>query len=773
MRHYLLCLLLLLNVGFVHAQAQEQSGSVMNGPADGAAGVLPSAPGGRPKIALVLSGGGAKGAAHIGVIKVLEALRIPVDIVTGTSMGAYVAGMYALGLDASELEQQLLAQDWNQGYQDKVGRDELSLRRKRQNDEFLLRTDIGINQNWQLSLPGGFFQGQAMGALLRSSTLNLPGLHSFDDLPIPYRAVATDMETVTPVVLQEGHLATVMQASMSVPGVLQPVEIDDRLLADGGVVNNMPVDVARELGADIVIAVDIGDAMLPRAELDGALAMISQLTNYLTRSGTERQIALMQEKDTLISPAIDGIGVGSFELMPEAIRRGELAAQSLQPQLQALSLSEQDYLAYQSEKLDRRAQLQRSNAVYLDRIEVKNRSKLSEKVILDVLGLVPDQFHQTAALEEGVRRLYALDAFERVSYRIEEEAGEQVLTVQTSEKGWGPGFIDLKFALEDDFTNRSNYEIGAQFRRTNINMLGGEWLVEATFGSNKQVASEIYTPIVSDYDVFWKLRGEYEQRQRNFFFDVMDPQYELFRPLTSLEVDYATWSVNTELGYNLQPWSELALGVQGLLGSIGARSVGQKLDVDSVGPYLRFGYDTLDNVFFPSRGAAVEMQLGYFRNSLELDEGRDSVTGIDYELEWLQPYAFNRHTLISKLALGGSSAEQGVPVFARSLGGLFNLSGYQRDQLSGRYSGFAGLLYHYRWFDNDFGAFRSPVYLGGSLERGGVWNTGAEVSWESALTAGSMFIGVDTNWGPLYLAYGHGEGDKSSIYLYFGNLFSF
>ena len=760
MRHYLLCLLLWLNASFAYSQVHDKD---VDEPA-----VVE-----RPKVALVLSGGGAKGAAHVGVIKVLEALRIPVDIVTGTSMGAYVAGMYALGLDAKELEQQLLTLDWNEGYQDKVGRDELSLRRKRQNDEFLLRTDIGINQNWQLSLPGGFFQGQSMGALLRSSTLNLPGLHSFDDLPIPFRAVATDMETVTPVILKEGHLATVMQASMSIPGVLQPVEIDHRLLADGGIVNNMPVDVARDLGADIVIAVDIGDAMLLRSQLDGALAMVSQLTNYLTRSSTDRQIALMHKQDILISPAIDGIGVGDFELMPEAILRGEQAAHSLLSQLQTLSLSEQEYFVYQSEKLDRRAQLQRSNAVYLDRVEVKNRSKLSEQVIRDVLGLVPGQFHQTEDLEEGVRRLYALDAFERVSYRIEDKEGEQVLTVQTSEKGWGPGFIDLKFALEDDFTSRSNYEIGAQFRRTNINMLGGEWLVEATFGSNKRIASEIYTPVASDSNVFWKLRGEYEQRQRNFFFDVTDPQYEVFRPLTSLEVDYSTWSANTELGYNLRPWSELALGVQGVVGDIDARNIDQKLDVASVGPYLRFSYDTLDNVFFPSHGAAVELKLGYFRNTLEFDNQRNSVTGLDYELEWLQPYRFNRHTLISKLALGGSSAEQEVPVFARSLGGLFNLSGYQRDQLSGRYSGFAGLLYHYRWFDNDFGAFRSPVYLGGSLERGGVWNKGVDVSWESAVTAGSIFIGVDTNLGPLYLAYGQGEADKSSIYLYFGNLFSF
>ncbi|ART81202.1 patatin-like phospholipase family protein [Oceanisphaera avium] len=727
----------------------------------------------RPRIALVLSGGGAKGAAHVGVIKALEALRIPIDIITGTSMGAYVGGMYALGLDAKELEQQMLSIDWNQGYQDKVGRDELSLRRKRQHDEYLLRTDIGISEDWQLSLPGGFFQGQGMGALLRNSTLNLSGLQSFDDLPIPYRALATDMETVTPVVLKEGHLATVMQASMSIPGVLQPVEIDGQLLADGGVVNNMPVDVARQMGADVIIAVDIGDVMLAREQLDGALAMVSQLTNYLTRSSTERQVSLLTSDDILLSPNIVGIGVTDFALMPEAITRGERATLAMQSQLHALALSEQDYFAYQSQKLDKRAQLQRTDAVYVDKVKVENNSHLSETSIREVLGLVPGQFHQSKDLEAGVRRLYALDAFERVSYRIEEQAGEQVLTVQTSEKNWGPGFVDLKFALEDDFSQQANYEIGAQFRRTNINTLGGEWLVESTFGSNKLLASEFYTPIVSDYDAFWKVRAEYEKKSRQFYFDGEQAQFELFSPLTRLDTDYSTWGLSTELGYNLKPWRELALGIQGVVGTIETRNLDNKLKVDSYGPYVRLSHDTLDNVFFPTHGTALEVKLGYFHNNLIIDNQHQGTAGLDYELEWLNPYQFNRHTLISKLALGGSTVEQELPVFARSLGGLFNLSGYQRDQLSGRYSGFAGLLYHYRWFDNDFGAFRSPVYLGGSLERGGVWNKGTDVSWESALTAGSVFIGVDTNWGPLYLAYGQGERNKSSLYLYFGNLFSF
>ncbi len=209
----------------------------------------------RPKIALVLSGGGAKGAAHLGVLKVLEEMHIPVDMVLGTSMGSYVAGMYALGYSADEVTNKTLQMDWNKGYKDKVTRQDLSLRKKMQADQFQLQTDIGVSDG-EVKLPEGMYQGQGMAALLREATSNLPAQRSFNELPLPYRAIATDMETVQPVVLDHGNLALVMQASMSIPGALKPVEIDQKLLADGGIVNNLPIDIAIKMGADVIIAVE-------------------------------------------------------------------------------------------------------------------------------------------------------------------------------------------------------------------------------------------------------------------------------------------------------------------------------------------------------------------------------------------------------------------------------------------------------------------------------------------------------------------------------------
>ncbi|MGL4715369.1 MAG: patatin-like phospholipase family protein, partial [Aeromonas sp.] len=303
--------------------------------------------GDRPKIALVLSGGGAKGSAHIGILKVLERKRIPVDIIVGTSMGSYVAGMYAMGLSAEEVERTTLAIDWNRGYQDKVGRDALSLRKKQQNEQYQLRTDIGVNGD-TTQLPDGFFQGQSMASLLRAATSNLPVQHSFDDLPIPYRAMATNMETVTPFVLGSGSLAKAMQASMSIPGALKPVEWEGQILADGGSVNNMPVDVAKAMGADVVIAVDIGARLRTRESLKSGLAMIDQLTTYMTQVGTDKQRALLGPQDILLTPEFGGLGIADFARMPEGITIGEAAADKASLQLDRLTVSKQQYQEYRN-----------------------------------------------------------------------------------------------------------------------------------------------------------------------------------------------------------------------------------------------------------------------------------------------------------------------------------------------------------------------------------------------------------------------------------------
>ncbi|MFM4825355.1 patatin-like phospholipase family protein [Aeromonas bivalvium] len=725
----------------------------------------------RPKVALVLSGGGAKGSAHIGILKVLEQKSIPVDIVVGTSMGSYVAGMYAMGLSAEEVERMTLAIDWNKGYQDKVGRNELSLRKKQQNEQYQLRTDIGVNGN-TTQLPDGFFQGQSMASLLRHATSNLPVQKSFDDLPIPYRAVATDMETVTPYVLDHGSLAKAMQASMSIPGALKPVEWEGRILSDGGSVNNMPVDVARAMGADVVIAVDISARLRTREELKSGLAMIDQLTTYMTQVGTEKQKALLGPGDILLTPEFGNMGIADFALMPEGIKRGERVAEAASRQLDALSLSKADYAAYRNQKLSRRAERSGQPAYFIDKVELVNKSRLSDETMIATLKVRPDKVQTNESLEAGIRRLYALESFDRITYQVEERNGENVLVVDASEKNWGPGYLNFQFGFSDDFQSDSNYNVGMSYTLTNVNELGAEWLTEASLGTAKHIKTDFYTPLEASQTFYGEASLGYDKTQRRIFF-ASDDEPNL--PVDYVESEYSFFSADLSLGWNQQPWSRLSLGLNGKVGTIDLQVFKDaSVDATAWGPYVRFEHDTLDSRYFPYAGVYWDARAGYTRVSIDDGsgiDGNDSSAGASYHLSLVKPWSWDRHSVNLLLEGGGLDTDEAVPLDIQDLGGLFRLSGFQRYQLSGRYSLFGGLRYIYRVADNDFGALRAPLYLGGSIEQGGVWNKGADIDFQSSLTAGSVYVGIESFLGPVFLGYGMAEGGNDVFYLQLGSTF--
>lgn len=724
----------------------------------------------RPKVALVLSGGGAKGAAHIGVLKVLEEKRIPVDIVVGTSMGAYVAGMYAMGLSAEEVERMTLAIDWNKGYQDKVGRNELSLRKKQQSEKYQLRTDIGINGD-QTQLPDGFFQGQSMASLLRHATSNLPVQKSFDNLPIPYRAMATDMETVTPFVLDHGSLAKAMQASMSIPGALKPVDWEGRILTDGGTVNNMPVDVAKAMGADVVIAVDIGAKLRTRESLKSGLAIIDQLTTYMTQVGTEKQKALLGPKDVLLSPEFGDIGIADFARMPEGIKIGETVAMQSSSQLDTLSLSPDAYAEYRNQKLSRRAERSGQPAYYIDKVEIINKSRLSDDTVRAMLKVRPDKVQTYDSLEAGIRRLYALESFDRITYEVEERGGENVLVVNASEKNWGPGYLNFQLGFSDDFESNSNYNVGMSYTLTNVNDWGGEWLTEASLGTAKHFKTDFYTPLEPSQTYYGEASLAYDKTPRRVFFteqkdlDVYGLRY--------LDSEYSFTSVDLALGWNRQPWSRLSFGLEGQVGGVDIQNLADAdIDALSWGPYVRFEHDTLDSRYFPYEGIYWDLKGGYTNVRLEqTGEDTEHGEGLNYHLALIKPWSWGRHSLNLLLEGGGSTSKEEVPLYVQDLGGLFRLSGFQHYQLSGRYSLLGGLRYIYRVSDNDFGAFKAPLFLGGSIEQGNVWDSGEKISLENSYTAGSIYVGVESFLGPIFLGYGMAEGGHDMFYLQLGTTF--
>lgn len=389
----------------------------------------------RPTIGLVLGGGGAKGAAHVGVLKALEEMRIPVDYIAGTSMGAYVGGLYSIGMSADEIDGLMGSINWKEGYQDRVYRGDRRIRDKDHEDRYNLSTNLGFDFK-SLKTPQGIVQGQNMIRILRDSTGNLPALKSFNDMVIPYRAVATDIERLQPVVIDSGQLTEAMLASMAVPGALPPVELDGRYLVDGGPVNNMPVDVAKAMGADIVIAVDISTDYSPAAELGSYLQVMNQLVNYMVRNSTDEQIANMTNQDVLLKPQVGNMETTEFERMPEAFDKGFQAAFSHRQTLSKLALSAGEYQEYIEAKQQRRRLMLFGEMLNVDHIVIDNETSFSDSVLKARLALETGVMDSTK-LETAVQNLYALDRFETVRYHIESEGDERTLVVNVKEKAGG------------------------------------------------------------------------------------------------------------------------------------------------------------------------------------------------------------------------------------------------------------------------------------------------------------------------------------------------
>lgn len=329
----------------------------------------------RPRIGLVLSGGGARGAAQVGVIRVLEELRIPIDYVAGTSTGAVVGGLYASGIESGELEQLLADLPWDTVFADKTRRRDISFRRKQDSRNFLSNFHFGFKDG-RIQLPTGLIQGQKLELVLAILTGPVATVRDFDRLTLPFRAVATDIATGEPVVLDHGTLASAMRASMAIPGAFAPVWLEDRLLVDGGTAMNLPVQVALDMGADVVIAVDISTPLLSVDGIDSALVVTGQTVTIQIQQNTEQQVALLDEDDFLIRPDMGKVATLSFDRVLEASEVGADATRAVADFLSRLSVDEQTWAQYQ-------AGLVRPDRVppVIDTIRIDNDSGVSDDVI--------------------------------------------------------------------------------------------------------------------------------------------------------------------------------------------------------------------------------------------------------------------------------------------------------------------------------------------------------------------------------------------------------
>jgi NTE family protein len=702
-----------------------------------------------PRIGLALSGGGARGLAHVGVLKVLEELRVPVHCITGTSMGAIVGGAYAAGATAPGLEDFVRKADWDEVFRDSPPRAEISTRRKIDEYKTLFAPEYGVGRRG-LFLPKGVIAGVSIHGFFRQLTQQAVEIGDFDKLPIPFRAVAADIETGEAVVLSRGSLSQAMRASMSVPGAIAPVEIDGRLLVDGGIANNLPIDEARKLCGDVIIAVNISTPALKREEISSAFTVGTQLISFLGKANVERQLASLGARDVLIAPDLGDISAGSFERSSDAMAVGENAARALAESLRRYSLPPEQY-----EALRRRQVAERKPLDAVDEIRFEGLQRTNPEVLRSLMQSRPGEPLTEEEVSADLRRIYGRGDFESVDYHIRQESGRRVMVIQPREKEWGPDYVRFGLGLATDFQGENFFNLLAQYRRTWLNRQGGEWLTELQIGQSTFLATEFIQPV--------------EQRGRWFVAPYARVGQEL-RPVFSGDNRVGEYQTKeTRLGLDggtyLGTWGEARLGL--VWRQVDAQTetgpaILPDLDETTAGLRALLFVDQLDNAWFARRGYRLTAAAYAAEENLGSDRSYQRLEG---ELTAVQ--SWSAHTVNFKIS-GGTDFQSDMPAYENfTLGGPLRLSGYRIDQFAGRRFGFSRLMYYNRAIPLP-DILGSGVFVGGSIEAGKMQGRADGLSSAGTIWSGSVFLAASTFAGPAYFGFGFGEAGNYSFYLLLG-----
>ena len=644
----------------------------------------PTTVAGRPSIALVLAGGGAKGAAHIGVLRVLDELRVPVDCVVGTSMGALVGATFATGMRAEEIQRQVLAIDWQRTVGGQGRRDRMPIKRKLATMTYTIPLEIGMNRSG-VRMPGGLIVTQEIEQFIRTLVAPFRYTSDFDDLPIPFRAVATDMVAGEVVILDDGDLSEAMRASMALPGVFSPVTLDGKVLSDGGMMRNLPVDIGRELCGEVVIAVWMSS---PPAEADGltsAISLIGRSIDVMIGANERLAIESLTASDVAIDVPMGDIGTSDFTRIPEAVELGRRAAEGMREELSRLSVPEAEYFAW-LEGLSRT----QAPETALAEVRIVGTERVNpEYVRAQLENSAPGATMTPEAIAEDTERVYALGDFEAVDYTLTGPAGARVLEISPVEKGWGPNFFRFDLGL-------ATYEGGDLFAilrldhdRTWMNSRGGQWHNALQLGRQSLLESDFYQPL--------------DVRQRFFVQPILFSQEKIEDIYVDrdrvaryeLRERYAQADVGVNFGTTTQLRLGLRNGWHAAEVDTGVPALPELERTTDTSYQLRAFFDTRNSVALPTRGA--------FITSRYVDSD-DSLGGeFDYSLVealWMQAFGVRGDNSLS-VAVGGADVLSGeLPVTELfTLGGVRTFPGLRPGELRGSSYWTMGARYSWQLVD--------------------------------------------------------------------------
>ncbi|MBA3068275.1 MAG: BamA/TamA family outer membrane protein [Hyphomonas sp.] len=714
--------------------------------ADVAAPVEPD----RPKIALVLSGGGALGLAHVGAIQELERLGIRPDMVVGTSMGAVIGGLYASGLNGAELEAVVAEIDWAGVFSPEPDRDKLTFRQKQQQADFPGTASLGVSPAGIL-LPTGAVPDQALMKELRRLTPARTRLESFDELAIPFRAVATDIGTGEAVVLGAGELPMAMRASISLPGVFPAVRLDGKLLVDGGLAANVPISIARELGADIVIAVWTPNDLLPDSEIGSVVDVLEQTVSLLILANERAEIRTLSDADFLIRVDTGDISPAAFTESAELIKSGRTAMKAEAVRLAALAEARPP-IVYAEELPD--------SPPVVTFVRIENTSRLDQTLLEAKLIDLVGQPAESARIDEALDRVYALGPFERVDYVFEEKNGHTGLVVRAEDNVPDAGQIRFGLIVENDFNTESDTAISLDFRSAALDSYGSEVEARVTLGDFNEVSAEYFRRLDARQNWFASVRGEVRNRPVNLF------SRRGFKE-AGFDLTYGLASVAG--GYQFGNDGEVRVGME--LGAGRAKlnegfAPYSEVDIDIARLVASGTYDRLDDPFFPREGVRAEAR--WVQGVKALGDNADFQT---VSASTVAAASQGPHTLIAVIA-AGQRLDGTAPLDALyRVGGLFSLSGYRKEELAGENFLTTQLIYRRQLLVDSQQIFGLPLFVGGSAEFGDVWQGDNGLDTDNLRFGGSVFVATQTAFGPVYFAFGRSEGGRQSAYLLIGRTF--
>ena len=708
----------------------------------------------RPKTGLVLAGGGALGMAHIGVLKVLEANRIPVDIITGTSMGSIVGAAYASGATVPEMETLLGNTDWDELFNEQNKRTDETYRNKYGVDgEILGSAKIGVSGGSIVDF-AGVVSGQNVLPLLQTLYHRTPGEINFDELPIPYRAIAADIETGDPVVLKSGELARATRASMAVPGFFTPVELNGRMLVDGGIANNLPVDIALEMGAERLIVVDLSADFKKKDELTNVLAISGQIISLLLQQNSMLQRKLMRPGDVLLLPDLKGYSATDFKKAQEIFAKGEAAADEQLKQLRRFSVSEAEYAKWQARREVEPAE------VVITEVSVDTDLEELREPVEEAFAFQVGQPLDTEKVEDALHTTFEDGRVGKLEYEvIKEPDGGSKLHLIAKKPKWYDEYFRVGLALQDDFDGNSYYQIALAGRFNDLNAWGGYLNTRLEIGWRPLVDIDFYQPLGanSPYFVNPNLLLDRYQLPVTIENEVV-AQYERSRLIGALA-----------FGRNFFRDGELSGGLSRGMGRL-ERTIGspalQNQDYEIGNFYGRVAWDSLDTPDFPRSG--VQANFVTFRNvgALGSSEVFTQMTGTGN-----LPITFGHNTLLLSSDFG-TNPENVEPERYFVLGGMFDLSGYQPAGLAA--SDFViGRTTYYRQLESLGGSFaKLDVFAGGSFQMASLKSDLAQIPDNSDIAAGLLFVGADTPLFPVYFGFGLNNQNEQAVYLNLGRIFN-